>query len=273
MGTKKIGLGRMHKLIEMLKRDLNLSGSTIRGAKIEASSFQFATPPVVLDDDSTLAAGLQADSSVLHKYNDGLLLHVHPIGSNQDTLVPVAATTGMDYTYDNDDNSGSQWVTKREVHKVNLDFDYFKVGTSEPFFMEMKFSIGDVSYTDDCVFGFRKVEDFTAAVDDYNDMAGFNIVEGKVNVESIRNNNATTSSHVHNWADGETHTVAVLVDKNGHVTYEYDGALITGSHPSRASASFDTDEEVTPFGYHIQKGNTDPTIIYQSLSFGLQRNR
>ena len=49
----------------------------------------------------------------------------------------------------------------------------------------MKFAIADVSDTDDCAFGFRKVEAYQANIDDYDEMAALNVISGDIKIETI----------------------------------------------------------------------------------------
>ena len=66
MGTKRIGLARVEALMENLKRELQLSGSVVCGLQ-GASHGSFGSPPIVIDDDSTDAAGTDAQT-MIHQY-------------------------------------------------------------------------------------------------------------------------------------------------------------------------------------------------------------
>ena len=203
MGKRRLGLPRLEGLMENLKRELQLSGSTVC-ALLGASHGSFGGPPIVIDDDASVTDG--GDAAVnIHQYSDGLRLHVQNIGT-QTIVVPSAETTGMNYGYDQTDNDGIQWVASMNTHKGYPSIDRFTVGTHGPFYTELVFSIEDVSGTDDCAFGFRKVEAFTPAIDDYNDMAALNVISGDIFIETIKANAATVSTDTtQNWADGVTH--------------------------------------------------------------------
>jgi len=101
MGNRRIGLGRVEALLENLKREIQLSGSTICALQ-GASHGSFGSPPVVIDADSTVADGTD---STIHQYPDGLRLHCSALGT-QTILIPAAATTGMNYAFDQTDNDG-----------------------------------------------------------------------------------------------------------------------------------------------------------------------
>ena len=231
MGTKRVGLARVEALLENLKREINLSGSTLC-APLGACVGTFGAPPIVLDDDSTVADGGD-NLAVIHQYSDGLRLHVqnlHEGGTNgQSILVPAASTTGMDYSYDAADNEGVQWVASMNTHKGNPGVDRFTVGTHGAFYMEMEFSLTDVSDADTVAFGFRKVEAFQPEdVDGYDEAAFLNC-------------NA------------------------GVVTFKVDGAAPTVTQ----AFTFDDGEVVTPFGYHAHAAASAVGIIYRKVQWGL----
>jgi len=266
MGGKRVGLKRIEALMENLKRNLNLSGSSVTANNGGNGYGTFGAPPIVIDDDSTVAAGTD-EAVMIHQYPDGLRLHVQNIGT-QAILIPAATTTGMNYGYDQTNEEGVQWVASLNTHKGTMDSDRFKIGTSKAFFAKLKFSIGTVAGTDDCLFGFRKVEAEAAAVDNYNDMAALNVITGDIKIETILDNAATTTTDTtDNWADGEIHELKVLVSAAGAVTYKIDGA-----DPSTTAAfTFDDGEEVTPFFYFTNAtGTAAGAVILEEVEWGLQ---
>lgn len=263
MGTKRIGLARVEALMENLRRELQLSGSVVCGLQ-GASHGSFGSPPIVIDDDSSIAAGTDAET-MIHQYPDGLRLHVSNIGT-QTILIPAANTAGMNYAYDQTADDGVQWVASMNTHKGHPKVDRFTVGTDGAFYAELKFSIEDVSGTDDCLFGFRKVEAIQAAVDDYDEMAAFNVESGDIKIETILNNAATTTTDTtDNWADGETHTLRVDVSSAGVVTYKIDGSAPT----TTAAFTFDSGEVVTPFWYLLHDTDLAGAVILKEVKWGL----
>jgi len=262
MGNRRIGQKRLQAVMENLNRSINMSGSSIN-ARVSGCNGQFGAPPLVLDDASTLADGGDTDT-VIHQYSDGLRLHVQNINA-QTLLIPAASTSGMNYSYDQTDTDGVQWVTSMETHKGYPGVDRFVVGTSGAFFCEMTFTITDVSGTDDCAFGFRKVEAMQALVDNYDEMAAFNCISGDIKTETIINNATTvTTDTTANWADGESHTLRVDVSSTGVVTYTLDG----GTAITTVAYTFDDGEVVTPFWYFIHDANLSETLILESFSCG-----
>jgi hypothetical protein len=122
------------------------------------------------------------------------------------------------------------------------------VGT-DAFFVRFRTSIVDVSGTDDFNMGFRKLEANQANVDDYADMAVFNIESGDIKIETIVGGATTSSTDTtDNWADGEEKFVEVQVDASGTATF-----LIDGSAPTTtATYQFTSGLTVIPFVYFLQ---------------------
>ena len=185
--------------------------------------YRFGTPPVVVDYEhpvQQLVDGTALDT-VIHSYADGLSMTFGALVA-QDIDRPAASTTGMDYGYDQTNNDGIELVYSCTTTKGREGVDRFTVG-NQAFSAEMEFSIATVAGTDVGNFGFRKVEALAADLHAYDEMAA-------------------------NWGNTEVHSLKVLVDKAGAVTYQIDGAA-----PSTTAAfSFDAGEVVTPFLSFLQ---------------------
>jgi len=123
----------------------------------------------------------------------------------------------------------------------------FTVGTDGPFHFKCRFRITDADGTGECAVGFRKAEAYqdAVAVDDYDEMAAFNVQAGVINIETILNNATTdtTDTTEDDWANNETHDLGIFVDRDGAVTFTYDGSAPAAT----ATFSFDADEVVVPF--------------------------
>lgn len=168
------------------------------------------------------------------------------LGTQTITAPTIAAGGGLDMgSMDQTANDGLELN-----HGINsAQKTAFIVGTDPAFFFRVRFSIADVSGTDDCAIGFRKVEANQANVDDYADMAALNVISGNINIETIVGGAATvTTDTTNNWADGETHELKVLVDADGVVTYEIDGEAPT----TTAAYTFTDGLTVMPFFYFLQ---------------------
>ena len=232
--------------------------------------YRFGTLPVIVDGQhaaNQLPDGTAGDK-VIHQYADGLNLTACYLGT-QTIDNPAASTSGIDYSFDAADDEGISWVMSDEAVKGREGIDRFTVG-KQAFSASLKFAIADVSDTDDCLFGFRKVEAHQANVDDYDEMAAFNIISGDIKTETILNGGTTVTTdltsgggdNAGNWADAGVHTLKVSVDKAGAVTYSIDGA----SSPSGAVAfSFDQNEVVTPFGYMLHAAASTAGYVLQEL--------
>ena len=224
--------------------------------------YNFGTPPVVSDYEHAAAQLVDgtAGDETLHQYADGLCLTVYPI-VGQAIDKPAAATTGMDYAYDQTDNDGIEIRMSNSITKGREGVDRFTVGL-QAFEAELEFSIGDVSGTDDCAFGFCKVDVHRAAIDDNDEMACLNVISGNITIETVLNNGTTTSTDTTaNWADGEVHSLKVKVAQDGAVTYQIDG----NAPATTAAFSFDAGEVVTPFFYQLQASDLCDTLILRKL--------
>tara|TARA_R110000824_G_scaffold171441_1_gene349028 strand:+ start:234 stop:1076 length:843 start_codon:yes stop_codon:yes gene_type:complete len=271
MGSKRIGLARTQALIENLKRELNLADSTLEGGatmvwdpKSRPSQYNFAGAPVCTTKVGTAGSGTD-DAENIWQWSDGLSLTSNNIGT-QTLFYPVESTSGCVMSGDATNDEGLQWAARSEGARGELNKDYFTVGTSPAFFMSVTFTIDDVSGTDDCAVGFRKVEAFQAAIDDYDEGACMNVISGDIYIETILNNGTTTATDTtDNWADAASHELKVLVSAAGVVTFQIDGAAPTAT----AAFTFDNGEHVTPCGYHLNATDL-ATITYTKMKYGLQ---
>lgn len=146
------------------------------------------------------------------------------------SIVSVSqGVSGLNIGMDQTDNDGVE-LTNGILSSSPVAF---KVGTDRAFFFRVRFSIAVVAGTDDCAVGFRECEAYQANVDDYTDAAMLNVISGNIFIETILNNAATVSTDTtNNWANAETHTLEVLVDALGVVTYKIDGVapLVTAAY-------------------------------------------
>jgi hypothetical protein len=227
------------------------------------SDYTFATfphPPIL--QLSTGAAPANTDTGVIRMLCNGVYFEKTNIGT-QTLFMPTLAAGGIDVAGDQEANDGfaiTQGITANDKHA-------YKVGTDGAFFARIKFSLADVSGTDDCSFGFRKAEAHQAAVDNYDEMASLNVISGDIKIETILNNGATVvTDTTDNWADNETHELEVRVSAAGVVTYRIDNKLPT----TTAAFTFDADEVVVPFFQFIHDTDLCDTIILKEWEVGYQ---
>jgi hypothetical protein len=202
----------------------------------------FKTRPTFVDDDGDGApTGTTGDVNIMKTMEAEYEYCI--LGAGQTIVKPVWATTGVDVGLDQTADEGVE-ITQgiSAISKVA-----FVVGT-DSFYAKLKLRIADVSGTDDCAFGFRKAAAYTAAIDDYTDMAVLNVISSDIKIETILNDAATTTTDTtQNWLDTEAHTLEIYVSKAGVVTYKIDGAA-----PSVTAAfTFDSGDTLIPFFYFL----------------------
>ncbi len=251
------------------KWDDKVSKKVGDSAAADGGIFNFEDNPVVGDHGGVDTA------SCVHMYDDGLKLIVQNIGTQTAGTAagPVATSAGMNYSYDAADDEGIQWCLADPNAKgywKGPQIQKYKVGTAA-FYAKLTFTITDVSDTDDCAFGLRKVEAFQAAIDDYDEMACLNVISGDVKSETVINNAGTVATDLTapssgDWADGAVHSLKVKVAADGAVTYEYDNTAPTGA----VAYSFDIGEVVTPFFYLKHAAASTAGVILHSFEHGRQ---
>lgn len=250
-----------------MANNFNVTTNTL-STRVMKTTFSFQP---FITTDAGIAPPVGTDTAInIHYYidqnNKNFCLYFSNI-ETQASIAPIANDDGLNYSYDDEDDNGIQWCAKQVAYKGILNKDYFTIGTSPPFYMQMTIKLGDVSATDNCAFGFRKVAAFNKDINSYTDMACLNIISGNINIETILNNDPTvTTDTTQDLADDGSVVLRVNVSNTGVVTY-----LIDGSAPTTTAAfTFDDTDEVTPFGYHIHAAASSMGIIYKELEFGLQ---
>lgn len=192
----------------------------------------------------------------------GLVLSYIPIATQ--TLHPVWADPGLNIAGDQTASDGWEFTTGLG----SGNFRKFVIDTDNPFFVRVRMTIADVTGLAECAVGFRKQAAYAAAIDDYTDMAAFNIQAGVVNLETILNNAATTTTDttLTDWADAATHTLEVRVDNTGAVTYLYDDAEPTVV----AAFTFDSGDTVIPFLHILQSADLSGAVTILEFECGYQ---
>ncbi len=189
-------------------------------------------------------------------------LEYHMLGT-QTLLGFIPNASGLDVSLDQTDDDGVE-ICGGILASSKLAFI---VGTDPAFYAKMEFNIADVSGTDDCAFGFRKVEAYQANIDDYDEMAALNVISGNITIETILNAGATTSTDTtNNWADGETHELEVRVSAAGVVTYKID----EGTPATVAEFTFDDGEVIVPFFYFLHSSDVAGVVTLTHFECGPQ---
>lgn len=186
----------------------------------------------------------------------------YAIKGTQTIVAPDMTTVGLDIG--SMDQTADDGIELSPGQVSTHDWS-FTIGTSPAFYFSMKFKLGTVAATDDCAIGFRKQAAYTANIDDYTDFAVLNVITGDIKIETALNNAATTTTDTtQNWADAETHTLAVYVSSAGVVTYKIDGSAPT----TTAAFTFDTGDIVVPFMFFLQHtGLTTAPLIEMECDY------
>lgn len=206
-------------------------------------------------------------------------------GTSGDNNVLILPTTAFEYSILGTQTKTAPVITASGLNLASMDATAddglelnhgilasqptcFKIGTDAAFFLRARFSIDDVTGTDDCAVGFRKVEANQANIDDYADMAVLNVISGNITIETIVGGAATvTTDTTQNWLDTETHELMVLVDEDGAVTYTIDGLAPTVT----AVYSFTSALNVMPFFYFLQNVDIVSDLPLMVWECGYQR--
>lgn len=221
----------------------------------------FKVNPVYSSKTGGAATGTAGDENILMLPTTGFEYHI--LGT-QTIVAPVITANGLDMgSMDQTADDGLELTNGL----LSSQIPSFIIGTDQGFFLRARFSIADVSGTDDCAIGFRKVEAYQAAIDDYADMAVLNVISGNIFIETIAGGAATTSTDTtDNWADAATHELRIDVSNTGVVTYQIDG-----SAPTVVAAYTFTDAlNVMPFFYFLQDTDIAGTVPLMVWECGYQ---
>jgi hypothetical protein len=219
----------------------------------------FENPPIFANKTAGGAAtGTGGHENLMRFLNNQFEFHI--LGT-QTITAPVMGATGLNIGMDQTADDG---VEISQGILANSDMA-FVVGT-DACFLKVQFSIEDVSGTDDCAVGFRKAEDYQAAIDDYDEMAALNVISKNITIETILNGGGTTSTDTtDDWEDTETHTLEIYVDLGGNVTYKIDGAAPTVT----VAFAFDASEVIVPFMYFLNHTDLAGAVVLKEWECGL----
>lgn len=221
--------------------------------------------PVTAKVAGGAASGTAGDTNVMQTRNNCFEYNIKGTQTiTAPSIVQVSAgVTALNISMDQTDNDGVEITPGILTANPNV----FLVGTSRAFFFRCRFSIADVSGTDDCAIGFREAEAYQANIDDYTDSAVLNVISGDIFIETIKNNAATVSTDTtQNWADGETHELEVLVGADGAVTYKIDGQAPTVT----AAYTFTSGIYVIPYIFFLHSTDVAGAVNFLTYECGYQ---
>lgn len=210
-----------------------------------ATDITWTQSPVLQSLANTGVAPTGATGDVnLMMSQEGEVMEQFILGAGQTIIAPRMDTSGLLVSLDLTNNEGAEYNWGARANAKHA----YTIGTSPAFYLEWRFTLADVTGCDPVGIGFRKQEANNAALASYTDFAWIGVSESDnsalISLKTRLNSGAvTTTDTTDAWADGETHTLAVLVDGSGNVTYTIDGVA-----PSVTAAfQFDSGDVVMPF--------------------------
>lgn len=218
---------------------------------------------------ATPAAG---DEISFHTTKHIFLAHVQSINGTAVQSFPFVSADGLEINVDDDATNG---ITGWEICNgiLSTSKSAYTVGSfpdpDKKIFFEIVVKIDDISDVAEFAMGFRKAEAFQVAIDNYDEMASFNVgqdADGQIEIHTILNGAATseTDTTLTDWADGGEHTLRIEVANNGKCEFFYDGAEPTVT----TSFTFDSAEVIVPFVYLIAETG-DPGVSISAWRCGV----
>ena len=230
--------------------------SNLRDATHQRYTYEtFDQRPLQIDDGGFgTPTGTKSDINILRQEKNGFEWYV--IATQTTVLFPWTAAAGLDLELDDTANDGLE-ITQGIGAQSRMRF----TSKTDAMFFKVELKLTDVSEISELAVGFRVAAAYDQALDDYTDMAAFNIQAGTVNLETILNNGGTTTTDTtETWADAAQKTLKVSVWADGTVHYE-----IAGSAPSTVAAfTFDTGDVLIPF-VHLLAGSTSHDSVTMTL--------
>lgn len=222
-----------------------------------------------LINTATPAAG---DEVTFHTRKNRFLCHVQSINGTAVQSFPYTSADGLEVNVDDDATNG---ITGWEITNGILGNSYaaYTVGSfpeSKKIYFEVTVKVDDISDVTEFAMGFRKAEAFQVNVDDYDEMASFNVgqdADGQIEIHTILNGAATseTDTTETDWADSNEKTLRIEVANDGECTFKIDGSAPTVS----ASFTFDDAEVIVPFFFLISETG-DPGVSISSWECGVE---
>lgn len=216
-------------------------------------------PSASLNDGFTAPAGAIGSVNIVRSERHVFEQHIK--GAGQTIIVPTFDASGYNISLDQTNDEGmelTQGITARSRAA-------FVVGT-DPCFFDVTLAVADVSGTDDLVVGFRTAEAYQANVDDYNNMAAFNLNNGDVLIETIDDNAATTTTDTtDNIADTIQVRFRVEVPSSRVVRF-----LLNQAAPTVTQAfTWDNGDTIVPFVFFLHSADVAGTVHLRRWECGL----
>jgi len=219
----------------------------------------FRVQPVAVQDDGTVASTTDAENNLLTFEKNTFRLHNYGAAT---IIVPILEADGLDIGRDKTDTEGCELSLGILARSPGS----FVIGT-DAFYLKATLKLADVSGLTEMAVGFRRIEAERPLFDNYLDAAVLNVQNGAINIETILNNAATTTTDTTNtWADAAEKTLEVYVAKSGAVTYKINGAAPTVT----AAFTFDATDTVQAFVHLIHATVAPGKVHISRWESGLQ---
>jgi hypothetical protein len=210
--------------------------------------------------------GVNGDVNLL-TFQEGMIMEQFIIGT-QTILVPRMDATGLLASLDLTNTDG--WELNYGAARANSRLA-MTIGTSAAFFMELRYTLADVSGCEPFMFGFRRTQANQAAFANYTDFAAIGVDDGVAGGDAIiqtqLNTGGVNSTDTNDaFGDGTTHTMQVLVSAAGVTTFTIDGAPPTATQ----AYTFDNGDVVHPFIHNLFGAAAPGNIHLQWLKVGFQ---
>lgn len=218
-----------------------------------------------------VATGTAGDENVMMFPEATFVYHI--LGDNTAELGPQHVTKGaletsaFDISFEDAADEGVEIV--EGDHNVGGTKTNFTIGT-DAFYLKVKIYLTDADGSDDLFIGFRKLEAFEAAVNDYDSYAMIGVqvadfyteTEGNDGTISLVSTDLTTT----NWANTEAHELGIYIDAAKAVTYTIDGSAAGGA----AAFTWTDTDVVVPFLFFLHHTEVSELTYLQSWECGLQ---
>jgi len=225
-----------------------------------------------VDMDTTLPAAGQefAGQSARAPYH----CHVQSINGTTTApagyLFPYSSSAGLEMQVDADATNGvTGWEITNGIETTSKAAKVIgSLLNSQSIFFECKIKIDDISDVTELSMGFRKAEAFQVAVDNYDELASFNIgadSDGQIEIHTILNGAATveTDTTETDWADADEKTLRIEISDTGKCAFFIDGALPTIT----TTFTFDAAETIIPYLF-LSAESGDPGVSVSEWKAG-----
>ena len=235
----------------------------------DSITFQQGPTTCSADNGGGVATGATSDVNLL-SFQEGIVMEQFVLGAGQTIIKPTMTATGLLVSGDLVTTEGYEY--NYGAARANSRHS-FTIGTSAAFFMEMSFRADDISGLEPALFGFRitQANQTVGNLANYTDFVGYGLNDGVAPGDGVIQTQLNTTGLVNTdtndaWADAATHTLAVLVDASGNVTFTFDGGAPTATQ----AFQFDNGDVVHPFWRHEFNAALPDVIEWLSLKVGFQ---